>query len=119
MIRSVLPGLLLVLTSFSVFSQQERIVLDLTEEPAALFKSYKFFIQDVEDQRNIPGAAMGKVIAFGKEIPVVLPAKADKELFTYWSFAAPKKQQTYLPLYISIKDLSLNEKRTGPNRGDG
>ncbi|WAC14261.1 DUF922 domain-containing protein [Dyadobacter pollutisoli] len=119
MIRSVLLGLILVAKSFSAFSQQERIVLDLAKESAALFKSYKFFIQDVEDQRTVPGTAMGKVIALGKEIPVVLPAKADKELFNYWSFAAPKKPQTYLPLYITIRDLSLIEKRMGPNKVTG
>jgi hypothetical protein len=119
MIQRVWLSLLLVVTSFPAFSQQERVVLDLNKEPAALFKSYKFFIQDVEDQRTNPGASLGKVIALGKEIPVVLPARADRELFNYWSFAAPKKQQTYLPLYITIKDLSLNEKRVGPNKVTG
>jgi hypothetical protein len=104
---------------FPAFAQQDKVVLDLSKETAGLLKSYKFFIQEVEDQRTLPGAALGKVVAFGKEIPVVLPSKADRELYSYWSFSAPKKQQTYLPLYITIKDLSLNEKRVGPNKVTG
>lgn len=119
MIRGFLLNMLLLLLSFSAFSQQERIVLNLAKDPAALFKNYKFFIQNVEDKRILPGASLGKAIALGREIPIVLPGKAEKELFDYWSFAAPKKEQTYLPLYVTIKDFSLNEKRVAPNKVTG
>lgn len=119
MIRSVLLILLIVLTHAAAFCQQERVVLKLAQEPASLLKTYKFYIQEVEDQRIIPGSLLGKVIALGKDTPVALPNKVEKELFTYWSFLAPKKEQSYLPLYISVKDLSLNEKRVGPNKVTG
>ncbi|WP_353719692.1 hypothetical protein [Dyadobacter sp. 676] len=102
-----------------LYAQPDRSVVTLAKDPAGLFKSYKFFIQNVEDQRPQPGAALGKVIAFGKEIPAVLPGKVETELFDYWSFIAPKKEQTYLPLYITVKELSVNEKRVGPNRVTG
>ncbi|MCF2505896.1 hypothetical protein L0663_21040 [Dyadobacter sp. CY107] len=119
MIRSFLLALLMVSTFLPAFSQQEKVVLKLAQDPASLLKTYKFFIQEVEDQRIIPGAGLGKVVLFGKDVPAMLPGKAEKELFTYWSFAAPKKEQTYLPLYISIKELSLNEKRVAPNKVTG
>ncbi|KQS28219.1 hypothetical protein [Dyadobacter sp. Leaf189] len=119
MIRGVLHYLLLFILPLAAHAQQDRVVLALSKEPAALFKSYQFFIQEVEDKRTNPGAALGKVIAFGKEIPAALPGNAEKELFNYWSFAAPKKEQAYLPLYITVKDLSLNEKRVGPNKVTG
>jgi hypothetical protein len=115
----MLLALLLVLTQTAAFSQQDKVVLKLAQEPASLLKNYKFYIQDVEDQRLIPGSMLGKVIALGKEVPVALPGKVEKELFTYWSFVAPKKEQSYLPLYISVKDLSLNEKRVAPNKVTG
>lgn len=119
MIRSFLLALLLISFSLPAFSQQEKVVLKFVQEPASLLKNYKFYIQDVEDQRIIPGAGLGKVVALGKDVPAVLPGKVEKELFTYWSFVAPKKDQTYLPLYISIKELSLNEKRVAPNKVTG
>ena len=114
-------SLLFILTMLlnPLFAQQDRSVVTLSKDPAGLFKSYKFFIQNVEDQRAQPGASLGKVIAFGKEIPAVLPGKAETELFSYWSYLAPKKEQTYLPLYITIKELSVSEKRVGPNRITG
>ncbi len=117
--RCALLMLLLVFKIFPAISQQDKIVLNLSKEPSALFKSYKFYIQEVEDQRVLPGAGIGKVIALGREVPIVLPAKADRELFGYWSFSAPKKDQTYLPLYVSIKDFHISEKRVGPNKVTG
>jgi len=102
-----------------LFAQQARSVVTLTKDPAGLFKSYKFFIENVEDQRPQPGAALGKVIALGREIPAVFADKAESELFGYWSYLAPKKEQAHLPLYITIKELSVSEKRIGPNRVTG
>ncbi|MCE6992192.1 hypothetical protein [Dyadobacter sp. CY323] len=119
MLKCILHLFLIVLVAYPAYSQQDKLVLNLFKEPAALFKSYKFFIQEVEDKRNIPGANLGKVIAFGKEVPVMLPGKAEKELYDYWSFAAPKKEQNYLPLYVTIKEFSINEKRVAPNKVTG
>ncbi|MCF0063035.1 hypothetical protein MUK70_07325 [Dyadobacter chenwenxiniae] len=119
MIRSFLLALLMVSMILPAFSQQEKVVMKLAQDPASLLKNYKFYIQEVEDQRLIPGSTLGKVVLYGKDVPATLPGKADKELFNYWSFAAPKKEQTYLPLYISVKELSLNEKRVAPNKVTG
>ncbi|GGM91641.1 hypothetical protein GCM10010967_25860 [Dyadobacter beijingensis] len=119
MTKSILLALLLSIAITPLFAQQDRFVVTFAKDPAGLFKSYKFFIQSVEDQRPQPGAALGKVIAFGKEIPAVLASKAETELFDYWSFLAPKREQAYLPLYISVKELSVNEKRVGPNKVTG
>ncbi len=101
------------------YSQQQKTILTLSKQSPALFKSYKFFIQQVEDKRKEPGAGMGKVIVFGKELPMTLPGAAEKELFLYWSFAAPKNKDTYLPLYITVKDFQINEKRVAPNKVTG
>ncbi|QRR04065.1 hypothetical protein HWI92_05665 [Dyadobacter sandarakinus] len=113
--------LALILTHISVLvhAQQEKLVIHLTKSTPALLKNYKFFVQEVEDKRLIPGSGIGKIIALGKEVPAVLPGKADRELFAYWTFAAPKKEQTYLPLYVTIKELSVNEKKVGPNKVTG
>ncbi|WP_225865856.1 DUF922 domain-containing protein [Dyadobacter aurulentus] len=109
----------LLITALAAQAQQDRIILNLAKDPAGLFKSYKFYIQEVEDKRSLPGAVLGKVIALGKEVPVVLPGNAEKELFSYWSFLAPKKHETYLPLYVTLKDFALNEKRVAPNKVTG
>jgi len=119
MIRGILLSQILVFTFSCAYCQQDKIVLNLVKESSALFKNYKFYIEDVEDQRLLPGAGLGKVIALGKEVPVVFPAKADRELYNYWTFAAPQKEQTWLPLYISVKELSVNEKRVAPNKVTG
>ncbi|MHA4740198.1 DUF922 domain-containing protein [Dyadobacter sp. MSC1_007] len=119
MTKTILFLFWLIFTVSPLIAQQDRSVVTLTKDPAGLFKSYKFFIQNVEDQRPIPGASLGKVIALGKEIPVTLPAKAETELASYWSFFAPKKDNTYLPLYITVKELSVQEKRVGPNKVTG
>ncbi|MCE7064739.1 hypothetical protein [Dyadobacter sp. CY326] len=111
--------LAMIFTHATAFAQQDRVVIKLAQDPASLLKTYKFYIQEVEDQRLIPGSSLGKVIALGKETPIGLPGKLDKELFTYWSFAASKKDQTYLPLYISVKELSVQEKRVAPNKVTG
>jgi len=114
-------ALLFVLLSIclNAYSQQQKVVLTLNKQSPALLKSYKFFIQEVEDKRKEPGAGLGKVVVFGKEIPMTLPSTAEKELFSYWSFAAPKNKETYLPLYITVKDFQINEKRVGPNKVTG
>src|SRR5215217_7116212 len=93
MMRCALLILIVIFLDFPAISQQDKVVLNLSREPAALFKSYKFYIQEVEDMRVLPGAGIGKVIALGREAPIVLPGKADKELYSYWSFSAPKKEQ--------------------------
>lgn len=117
--RSVILSTICLLTTLCAFGQQDRLVLNLAKESTALFKNYKFYIETVEDRRNVPGASLGRIIAFGKEVPAVLPATAEKELYNYWSFSAPKKEQSYLPLYITIRDFSLNEKRVAPNKVTG
>ncbi|OJV14367.1 MAG: hypothetical protein BGO21_16685 [Dyadobacter sp. 50-39] len=119
MTKSISLIFLLVIAINPLLAQQDRSIVTLTKDPAGLFKSYKFFIQNVEDQRPQPGASVGKVIALGKEVPAVFAVKAESELFSYWSYLAPKKPDTYLPLYITIKELSVTEKRVGPNRVTG
>jgi hypothetical protein len=119
MTKSISLVFLLSIVFSPLFAQQDKSVVTLAKDPAGLFKSYKFFIQNVEDERAHPGAALGKVIAFGKEIPAVLPGNAESELFSYWSYLAPRKDQSYLPLYITIKELSVSEKRVGPNKVTG
>ncbi|TLV02990.1 hypothetical protein [Dyadobacter luticola] len=119
MVRVVLLQIILLAACIPAFSQQDKVTLTLTNSPATLFKNYKFFIQEVEDKRILPGAGVGKVIALGKEVPMVLPGNVEKELFNYWSFAAPRKTQATLPLYVTVKEFSVNEKRAGPNKVTG
>ena len=110
---------LLFLTSVEAYSQQEKVVLNLRQDNAPLFRQHQFYVQEVEDKRKTPGSTIGKIIVFGKETPLSLPKTAEKELFNFWSNAAPKRDQAYLPLYIKIKELQLTEKRMGPNRVNG
>ena len=101
------------------FAQITPEIISLTREPASVIRTNKFFIQDVEDKRKVKGAAFGKIIFLGKEKPASLAAPVEKELTSYWSYAAPKKNADLLPLYISVKDFQINERRLGPNRVAG
>jgi hypothetical protein len=103
----------------AAYAQQEKMTLNLKKPSPALFKTHKFFIQDIQDQRREPGNKLGNVIALGKQIPITLPETAEKELFSYWSFAVPKTKETYLPLYITIKEFKINEKRASANQITG
>jgi hypothetical protein len=98
---------------------QDKVVLNLTKLSPSLFKSGKFYIQEVEDKRKESGTVLGKVISYGKETPIHFPEKADKLLLKYWSAAVLKNKEAYLPLYITVKELQINEKRVAPNKVTG
>jgi len=118
-LKEVLIFLSVCSSSAVSFAQSDKVILNLPLEVSSLFKQRQFYIQNVEDSRKTPGAALGNVIVFGKETPIAMPRSVEKELFGYWSYEAPKKEQTYLPLYITVKDLSVSEKRTAPNKVTG
>ena len=109
----------LILASFNAYSQQEKLVLNLKQENSHLFRHQQYYIQEVEDKRKSPGTAIGRVIIFGKETPMFLPKTAERELLNYWVNTIPKGDQAYLPLYITVKDLQLVEKRIAPNKVNG
>jgi dimeric dUTPase (all-alpha-NTP-PPase superfamily) len=117
--KNTLVFLILVVSFGFARAQPARITLSLPKPPAGLLKSYKFFVQEVEDKRKEPGALLGRVVSSGREMPVVLPSAADRSLLSYWSSAAPEIKETYLPLYITIKDFRINEKKSGINRVAG
>ncbi len=100
-------------------TQQEKSVLYLPKQSSSLVKQNQFFIQEVEDKRKNPGPALGTIIEFGRETPLYLPKSAERELFNYWSNAAPQRDLAYLPLYVTVKELQLIEKRMGPNKVNG
>lgn len=110
---------LLILATLHASAQQQKEVLTLSHQSSSLFKSYKFFIQEVEDKRKQPGSGLGKIVAFGNEVPIVLSGAVEKELFSFWSFSAPKNKDTYLPLYITIQEFQINEKKVAPNKVTG
>jgi hypothetical protein len=107
------------LMGFQAHSQQDKVVLNLRQDNAPLYKQTQFYIQEVEDKRKLFGASIGKIIVFGKETPLSLPRTAERELFSYWTNSIQKGGHAYLPLYITIQDLYLTEKRIGPNRVNG
>ena len=117
--KSKLVFLLLVMSCGYVYSQPVRITLSLPKPAPSLLKSYKFFVQEVEDKRKEPGSSLGKVVSGGRELPLILPSAVEKSLFAYWSFAAPKNNETYLPLYITIKEFRVTEKKSGANKITG
>ena len=117
--KSILLLLFVSLGCVHTNAQQQKEILNLSQQSSALFKSYKFFIQEVEDRRKLPGNGMGKVVAFGNEVPIVLQNSAEKELFAFWSFSAPRNKDTYLPLYITVKEFQINEKKVAPNKVTG
>ncbi|HEV7380863.1 MAG TPA: hypothetical protein VGN64_13780 [Dyadobacter sp.] len=117
--KTLLVLLLCILTLGSAFSQTNKVSLKLNRQSPALLKSYKFFVQEVEDKRKVPGAVIGKVISAGQEAVLSLPSSAEKEMLAQWAFTAPKNNDTYLPLYITIKDFRINEKKAGPNKITG
>jgi hypothetical protein len=110
---------LLLFSCSRVFAQQDKVVLNLKQDAAPLVRQSQFYIEEVEDKRKVPGSGLGKIIVFGKETPLFLDKTIEKNLLAYWSNAAPRKNQAYIPLYITVKDLFLNEKRAAPNRVTG
>ncbi|MCE7039329.1 hypothetical protein [Dyadobacter sp. CY312] len=117
--KSKLVFLILMLSYGYVHSQPARIILNLPKPAPSLLKSYKFFVQEVEDKRKEPGASIGRVVSAGREVNLALSSPAERSLLSYWSFAAPKNNETYLPLYITVKDFRISEKKTGSNRITG
>ena len=115
-VKCLLPSAWLLSVSFGVFAQPAKAVLHLEKPSPALLKSYKFFVQAVEDKRKETGVQVGKVVHFGKETSIALPTALEKELYNYWSFAAPRNRETYLPLYITVKDFQITERRVAPNK---
>ena len=114
----ILSGLFICLNLVSS-AQITPEIITLTKDPATIIRGNKFFIQDVEDKRKIKGAVFGKIVFLGKEKPAALANTVDKELTSYWSYSAPKKNDNLLPLNISVKDLQVTERRLGPNRVAG
>ena len=117
-LRLLLSALFLVVYA-KTLAQEDRAVLNLKQENTSLIRQNQFFIQEVEDRRRAPGATLGEIIVFGRETPLFLPKSAEKELFSYWSKTVQKREQAYVPLYITIKDLALTERRMGPNKVNG
>lgn len=101
------------------FAQTNPEIITLGRDPSSVIRSNKFFIQEVEDKRKLKGPNIGKVIFLGKEKPATMNNSLEKELTAYWSYAVPKVSNDLLPLYISVKDFQLNERRLGPNRVAG
>jgi hypothetical protein len=118
-VRSILPVILFISAVLFSFQQNDPEIITLPKDPSGILKGNKFFIQDVEDKRKAKGANFGKLVVLGKERPVSLANTMEKELYAYWSYAAPKRNAESLPLYISVKDFQINEKRVGPNRVTG
>jgi hypothetical protein len=110
---------LLMLLSSQGNAQQDKVVLNLKQDNAPLVRQNQFYIEDIEDRRKSQGSVLGNVIVFGKDTPLFLNKTVEKELLMYWTNAAPRKNQAYLPLYITVKEFSLNEKRAAPNRVTG
>jgi hypothetical protein len=110
---------ILLLLSVHGMAQQDKVVLNLKQDNAPLVRENQFYIEDVEDRRKSQGRVLGNGIVFGKDTPLFLDKTVEKELLTYWSNAAPRKSQAYLPLYITVKELCLSEKRAAPNRVTG
>jgi len=114
----MLTSLFIFLNLFS-FAQITPEIITLSKDPSAVIRMNKFYIEDVEDKRKIKGALLGKIVMLGKEKPAALATPADKELNSYWSNAAPKRNEKLLPVTVTIKDLQLIERRLGPNRVAG
>jgi len=101
------------------YSQQDKVILNFPKPSVAPLKSNRFYIQEVEDKRKEPGKRIGKAVSFGKESPLEFAGPIEKNLLTYWSYMAPKNKEAYLPLYITIKELRINEKKIGTNKVSG
>ncbi|WP_229216275.1 DUF922 domain-containing protein [Dyadobacter frigoris] len=119
MLKSILPMILFISSSLLSFAQNDPEIIALPKDASSVIRTNKFFVQNVEDKRKIKGAGIGKLIVFGKEKPVSLGNTVEKELLSYWSYSAPKRNDDFLPLYISVKDFQISEKRTGPNKVTG
>ncbi|CAG4997724.1 hypothetical protein DYBT9275_01838 [Dyadobacter sp. CECT 9275] len=113
-LKKVLCLLLLICYASYAYAQYTPVLLTLKRESPAV-KSFDFYVLDVEDSRKIPGARIGNVISLGKDSPLLLPSKAEKELYQYWNGAAPYKNDKLLPVYITIKHLEVSEKRIASN----
>lgn len=110
---------LLICLSLYCFAQSNPEIMILGRDPSSIIRSNKFFIQDVEDKRKVKGSNIGRIISLGKEKPVSLTSPVEKELASYWSYAVPNVDKNLLPLYITVKEFELTERRLGPNRVTG
>jgi hypothetical protein len=117
--KSRLVFLFIMICYGSLHSQPSHVILNLPKPAPSILKSPKFFVQEVEDKRKVTGSGLGKVVSSGQELQIVLPKSVENSLLTYWSNAAPKSKDTYLPLYITVKEFRVTEKRSGTNKVTG
>lgn len=110
---------ILCLCAHMSWGQTSKVTVQMSNLKPLTLKGQSFYIENVEDQRKTPGAAIGKVIIGGNEQILMLPSKAEKVLFDYWTVAAPRNKEAYLPLNITIKDLTITEKKEGANKVSG
>jgi hypothetical protein len=101
------------------FGQKENVIIRLKSDNTSRLKQNQFYIQEVEDHRKLPGPKLGQIISLGKEADLVLPKSVERDLFDYWSNLAPLRKETYLPLYATINEFYITEKRVGPDKVTG
>ncbi|GAB3182622.1 hypothetical protein GCM10027291_53840 [Telluribacter humicola] len=101
------------------WAQQETAPIRFQKEKIALASDASFYVLDVIDGRNTPGASMGTIVEYTKVRPLMADARLERSLYEYWSYSTPARNENMIPVTITVKDFAINEKRVAPNKISG
>jgi hypothetical protein len=110
---------LILFAGYAAHASQKKVVVDYSKQRPSILKSGKFFIQDVEDTRTRGGSTFGQILSGGRKVPVEFSGVLERQLFDYWSFAAPQSSSAYMPVYITVRSFTINEKNAELNKIKG
>ncbi len=82
--------------------------------PLQYGKSY--YLLDVLDKRPNKPNQLGNIFLLGKSVPLTLRQSLDKALFEHWDTSLKSKEDESLPLEIQLDEVSVSERKVGPNK---
>lgn len=106
-------------TSAVARAQQDAAPIRFQKEKIALTSDGSFYVLDVVDGRGTPGTSIGTIVEFTKTRPLVVDSRLERSLYNFWSYSTPGRSDDMIPLTITVRDLSITEKRVAPNKIEG
>ncbi len=90
--------------------------VEFKKEKISLKYGKSYYLLDVLDKRPNKPNQLGNVFLFGKSVPLTSGQSLDKALFEHWNYSLKSKDEDSLPLEIQLDEVSVSERKVGPNK---